>query len=100
VRCLGLLFIPLAEAQAFNFPISLQRNKLLHTPDILHLSRHWTPYVFRAQRLLETGVIKKKPVWLDVVEAYPPIPPPPVPPTLRKGKYPHIVYPDDKEDSM
>ncbi len=55
---------------------------------------------FRTQQLLETGVIKEKPVWLEVVEKYPPLPPPPVPPSIKKGKYPHIVYPEDENDSM
>ena len=55
-------------------------------------------FVARTQRLLETGVLKERPVWLDVVEAYPPLPPPPVPPALQKGKYPEIVYPEDTDD--
>ena len=49
----------------------------------------------RTQRLLETGVLTERPLWLDVVEAYPPLPPPVLPEMMVKGRLHVIKYPKD-----
>ena len=52
--------------------------------------------VCRVQRLLETGVLKERPIWLDAVEAVPPLPPPILPEAHRTGRSLVIAYPQDK----
>ena len=50
---------------------------------------------FRVNQLLETGVLKQCPVWLDVVEAFPPDMFPKHNRTPEGGRPPVIVYPED-----
>ena len=50
----------------------------------------------RVNRLLQTGVLKKRPVWLDVVEAFPPDVFPKYNSTPEGGRAPEIVYPEDQ----
>ena len=45
----------------------------------------------RARQLLQTGVLKERPLWLDVVEAWPPLPT--AQPT--SGRPPELNYPED-----
>lgn len=54
----------------------------------------------RVQRLLETEVLKARPLWLDVVEAYPPLPPPSVPKPNRTGRSPTIQYPTEPRNGL
>lgn len=41
-------------------------------------------------------MLQKRPAWLDVVEAYPPLPPPTLPPSRRTGRSRDIQYPQDE----
>ena len=41
-------------------------------------------------------MLQERPVWLDVVEAYPPLPPPTLPPLHRTGRSHDIQYPQDE----
>lgn len=50
---------------------------------------------FRVNRLLETGVLKERPLWLDVVESFPPDTFPKHNSTPEGGRAPAIVYPED-----
>ena len=61
------------------------------------LHRYYHLPVHRAQRLLETKVLKERPIWLDVVEAYPPLPHPIIPEHLSTGRLRTIEYPEDAE---
>ena len=49
----------------------------------------------RVRNLLKAGVLKERPLWLDVVEAFPPIVSPQFNRRPEKGTPPRIEYPED-----
>ena len=51
---------------------------------------------FRTNDLLKTGVLKTRPLWLDVVEAHPPLNLMKTNECPKPGKPPLITYPKDK----
>ncbi|CAI8055026.1 28S ribosomal protein S23, mitochondrial [Geodia barretti] len=52
--------------------------------------------VSRVNHLLQTGVLKERPLWLDVVEAFPPDVFPKHNQTPEGGRAPVIAYPEDE----
>lgn len=52
-------------------------------------------YVFRVSNLLRSGAIKQKPVWFDVVEAFPPIVATKLNRKPEPGRAEKIEYPED-----
>ncbi|XP_046844641.1 28S ribosomal protein S23, mitochondrial-like isoform X2 [Xenia sp. Carnegie-2017] len=59
-------------------------------------SRHLKGTVFsRVRDLLKSGVLKEKPVWFDVVAAFPPLQTPDLERIPERGTVEKIVYPED-----